>query len=341
MNRDGNGRTEDYLEFTRHVDSLASRIRDVTEEDTPFSVGIYGEWGSGKTHFLNLVSERLTEFGIHPVWFNAWKYDQEDNLWAALAQKLVASAPVHGNWRRRLKTKIKLYCDRCDINSGIKELFHWLWGPLKLLFAGGVVCWLTFLWPDAANDKIRTALVNLGFLDAHSTGSSAAIVVRLFVGSIVVLMADVGKIVNLFKKELHFNFSSMRKRWNYRDHISFVDTFSNEFSSIIQAISDSKPIVVIIDDLDRCLPDKAVQVLEAIKLLLDARRCVFVLAMDRNLVERAVCCKYRDLYPHAPTDPSQDQSSSQFGHDYFEKIIHLPLRVPLVHEDTAAGDPHP
>lgn len=50
--------------------------------------------------------------------------------------------------------------------------------------------------------------------------------------------------------------------------------------------------MVFIDDLDRCLPDRAVEVLEAIKLFLDVEGCVFFIAVDRDVIERVVRVQY-------------------------------------------------
>src|SRR5690242_202167 len=72
----------DYLNFRHFINPLASLI---AERRTPLTIGIHGEWGSGKTSFLGLLTERLQKaYAINPIWFNAWKYDKKDNLWAAL-----------------------------------------------------------------------------------------------------------------------------------------------------------------------------------------------------------------------------------------------------------------
>ena len=76
-------------------------------------------------------------------------------------------------------------------------------------------------------------------------------------------------------------------------------------------------LVVFIDDLDRCLPEKTVQVLEAVKLFLDRPGCVFVLGADVNLIQQAVQQHYKDIKDHK-TD------------DYIEKIIQLRLKLPLI-----------
>jgi hypothetical protein len=71
-------------------------------------------------------------------------------------------------------------------------------------------------------------------------------------------------------------------------------------------------IVVLVDDLDRCSPDKVVSLLEAINLVLDVPGFVFVLALDYDVLVRAVAAKY----PHAS------------GHVFIEKMVQVPFRVP-------------
>ena len=85
-----------------------------------------------------------------------------------------------------------------------------------------------------------------------------------------------------------------------------------------------------IDDLDRCLPEKALEMLEAIKLFFDVPRCVFVLAVDDEVVERGVQHRYRDYLFEASKAASADASHRLpiTGAEYLEKIIHLPLRLP-------------
>lgn len=85
----------------------------------------------------------------------------------------------------------------------------------------------------------------------------------------------------------------------------------------------------LVDDLDRCLPEKAVKMLESIKLFLDVEGCAFVLALDDEVVERGIAHslhpkRYRDFtgdHDHVHANPIT-------GHEYLEKIVQLPVRVP-------------
>jgi len=88
--------------------------------------------------------------------------------------------------------------------------------------------------------------------------------------------------------------------------------------------SDEGALVIFIDDLDRCLPAKTVQVLEAVKLFLDKPGCVFVLGADIAQVERAVTAHYQDTGVVGVT------ASGETASDYLEKIIQLRFPLPPI-----------
>lgn len=78
-------------------------------------------------------------------------------------------------------------------------------------------------------------------------------------------------------------------------------------------------IILLIDDLDRCTPDKVVQMLEAAQLLVKTRLFVVVIAMDVRYVTRALEKEYAGILVR-DGEPS--------GLDYIEKIVQIPYRVP-------------
>src|SRR5262245_30047873 len=90
------GAEQDRLRFDQYSRVLSETV---AEADTPLTVGMFGPWGSGKTSLMRLVLEGLASQARPPlaVWFNAWRYDQEEALWRALViQVLNAFRPVLG-----------------------------------------------------------------------------------------------------------------------------------------------------------------------------------------------------------------------------------------------------
>lgn len=94
-----------------------------------------------------------------------------------------------------------------------------------------------------------------------------------------------------------------------------VDNYMQMYAKLLEignALSGDERVVVLIDDLDRCSPERVVQVIEAIRLLMDIDGFVFVLAIDYDVLIDAVSEKY----PHVD------------AHRFIEKIIQVPFRIP-------------
>lgn len=101
------------------------------------------------------------------------------------------------------------------------------------------------------------------------------------------------------------------------------------FLMLREAIEDfsaggTRRAVVFVDDLDRCLPANALDVLESMKLFFDVRGCVFVVGLDQAVAERAVGQKY------VGGDSSTPEQSPVSGVDYLKKIFQVPFALPRI-----------
>lgn len=96
-----------------------------------------------------------------------------------------------------------------------------------------------------------------------------------------------------------------------------VRKFRKDFEEMISN-AKVKNVVVIIDDLDRCTPERIIETLEAIKLFLSVKHTTFVIAADEKVIQYAVKKEY----------PIIDGSDVQLANEYTEKIIQLPIYIP-------------
>lgn len=330
--------TDDLLGFDQFAIPVANRIGAATEESTPLTIGIYGEWGSGKTSFLMMVDEVLRQRDIYPVWFNAWKYDREENLWSALLQTILDQAKVNGKWYQRVAVKLRLWRDSIDISSGMWELAKKL---CPVVVRSSVIIYSLVLILSYSSIELQNIFEKLANNLFSITGEVPLLYAHITKGIVALLgliAAKPDSWLKLIDPKLGIDFSKLSRKPTYREHIAFLDEFSDEFERIIELIGRGKPLVVIIDDLDRCLPEKALQILEAIKLFLDVKRCVFLLAVDREVVEKAVSVKYRDLLAMLKDEKNQSPDKATFlGENYFDKIIHLSIPVPPLYEEQVRG----
>ena len=97
--------------------------------------------------------------------------------------------------------------------------------------------------------------------------------------------------------------------------------FRDAFAVLTEEMSDVARVVVLVDDLDRCLPPAVMQTLEAIKLFLSVRKMAFVLAADQALVREAIAVSV------------DTAGRSNFADRYLEKIVQLPITLPRLSQD--------
>jgi len=106
---------------------------------------------------------------------------------------------------------------------------------------------------------------------------------------------------------------------------SRFDTASHKLTVVMErlrelaqgrASGDSRRVVIFIDDLDRIQPILALELLEAIKNFMDVPGCVFVMALDYEVVQRGLVEKLG----------AGLQKTS--GKAFFDKLIQLPFVVP-------------
>jgi hypothetical protein len=107
-------------------------------------------------------------------------------------------------------------------------------------------------------------------------------------------------------------------------HMQSVEQFDRAFQRLIElwlTLTGHARVVLLIDDLDRCDPDEALEVLEALRLFVTSERVATVLGLDPRIVDIAVAARYRD----APVAIGGDQRAIMSGREYIRKIIQVPF----------------
>jgi predicted KAP-like P-loop ATPase len=91
-----------------------------------------------------------------------------------------------------------------------------------------------------------------------------------------------------------------------------IEEFRKAFDKLLKA-ADIDQLVVLIDDLDRCLPDTAIETLEAVRLFVFTSKTAFVVAADEAMIEYAV----RKHFPDLP----DSTGPMTYSRNYLEKLI--------------------
>ena len=130
-------------------------------------------------------------------------------------------------------------------------------------------------------------------------------------------VSQAGKLAEAFRRE---------EIVHYQAQLRSLEQFQQNFALLVKTLlrAPGQPpgrLVVFVDDLDRCLPDKAISVLEALKLFLDVEGCVYVLALDAEAIEGAVRRRY---------------SGEIKAREYLEKIVQVPFILPPIEAEVDA-----
>ena len=80
----------DSLGFKPYVTAIAEFLLN-PETKPPLTLSIEGEWGSGKSFFMKKLDEYLRKEGKRTVWFNAWRHDKAEAVWAAFALSFITA----------------------------------------------------------------------------------------------------------------------------------------------------------------------------------------------------------------------------------------------------------
>ena len=105
-----NETSEDLLGFKVHADLLVDVIKDDTV--LPVTIGVFGDWGSGKSSILKIVEGELTggeEDGFNDgtlvLYFNGWIFEGYDDAKAALLESIIEKFDKHKTIGKKVKDK--------------------------------------------------------------------------------------------------------------------------------------------------------------------------------------------------------------------------------------------
>ncbi|POZ51282.1 KAP family P-loop NTPase fold protein [Methylovulum psychrotolerans] len=269
----------DYLNFGE-VSQLAVDILK-SPDMLPCSIGVFGNWGAGKSSLLKLIEKDLQASGEDwiVIRFDAWLYQGFDDARAALLEVIATQLNQEANDNEGLAKKTKKLLARVNgfrLLGLVAEGAALLAGvPTGGMLARGVGA-LSEL-PDGIQDQEE-------YEELGKTGKDA-----------------VDQVKGLINAE---------KQTTPPQQIS---AFRKEYSEVLDELG--KPLVVVIDNLDRCLPSNAIHTLEAIRLFLFLSNTAFIIAADEEMIRSSVANYFKG-------------ASDRHQIDYLDKLIQVPIRVP-------------
>ena len=251
----------------------------INTDDEPLTIGIFGLWGAGKSTLLNMIQESYQEDnGIICLSINAWMFENYEDAKTAVMESLI---------------------------QGLGESV-----------------------PEKLKNSFITLLKKIDFMKVGSKAASVAapIVASLATGNPVPLVLNLPneakEIENVIKnisdsvKGIKDNYLKEETPVN-ESMVGNIRAFRKEFEDALKS-DEIKRVVVLIDDLDRCQPERIIETLEVIKLFLSVQKTTFIIAADDNVIQYAIKKRY----------PNVDGFNVELDKEYIEKMIQIPIQIP-------------
>jgi formylglycine-generating enzyme required for sulfatase activity len=295
---------DDRFGFQDYAEVLARRAM---QAGTPLTIGVYGRWGSGKTSLMGLMEAKLKQSGapVETLWINVWQLSNQEQLWNAFLQALLTRVRDRLSWRRRLSFDWGLFKERVKWRALFQALLS---NSYRILITITPLLLANFTPAYAGADTNQLLALALDPL----TGGGASLILALWL--------LVRPAVEAAREKVSLDLKTLLKDAPYEAQISTLQQLEKQFARMVKAwVGEQGRLVIFIDDLDRCTPDKVPEVLEAIKLFTTTTGCVYVIGLDHDIIRRGIQARYKF-----------DQESD--AAEYLEKIVQIPFFLPPLDE---------
>ena len=254
------------LDFPKYAKSISNIIMESTPQ---FTVGIFGDWGTGKTTLMKKIRKNIMNQSCKTLEFNAWRYEGEKrNATFPLMLDIIGNLLNDPQIKKFLNQSSDSTKEK--IMKKISRVFKGLSGSMSVGIPG-IANFQIDVDPTKMTDDNKQKIKDIEeFYDENKPILQAGVEIIEFL----------------------------------------LDLKNSRFKNNLK-------LVIFIDDLDRCTPEKAAEVLESIKVFFDLLGIVFVLGLSKTIVETAIDIKYREF----------DKMTFN-GSDYIKKIIQVPFTLP-------------
>jgi predicted KAP-like P-loop ATPase len=255
------------------------------------TIGVHGDWGAGKSSVLEMIQAALDgEEGVLCLKFNGWRFQGFEDAKIALIEGIVTSLIAERSLLTKAAEATKKILRRIDLLKAAKMV-----GGLALT----------------------------GYAATHGAGLYALGIPTLL-HTLEGWAADPSKIHKEDIEAVISGASGLLKPGDEPTNVpEEIAAFRRDFDDLLKK-ADIDQLVILIDDLDRCLPETAIQTLEAMRLFVLTSRTAFIVAADEPMIEYAV----RKHFPDLP-DTTGPQT---YARNYLEKLIQVPFRIPALGE---------
>ena len=252
---------EDKFERYKYISTLGKLI--LSKKDDSFVLQISGQYGSGKTFFVNLLRKYIEAKGGKTLYYNAWQHDYSQDAFISFCCTFIQHFEISPD------------------SKGFKA-------ATKKLITNNV--------PAMLNYCIQALI-----------GKYTGINVNKIIDEACNFAKDVDDNSNITKQSCN---DALEIELNRK---KIIDEFRNELSTLVAKQGTPYPLVVFIDDLDRCKADFTIRLLDYIKHLFNIKGITFILAVDEEQLKSTV----------------QQFYGAQNSAGYLKRIVDFEFKLPL------------
>lgn len=280
----------DFLNFRYVADIAAEMIAQA--DGRPLSLGVSGSWGVGKSSMMKLLAQSLRDKSDEKflfVEFNAWLYQGFDDTRAALMEIIARAILARAEEQKG------------TVGKAVEKA--------KSLLAR--VSWFRL----ASVSATTVASLAVGLPPVGLLGESINVVKGLFDGNIN--QTDIDQTADVASKAANGGKGLINPAATPVGPTppKAIHDFRDALEDTLRELDVT--LVVLIDDLDRCLPPAAIATLEAMRLFLFLKKTAFVIAADDAVIREAVRAHFKGMV-----------LNDDLVTNYFDKLIQVPIRVP-------------
>lgn len=289
--------SKDLFGHHAYTEALA---KAVLAARAPFTIGVFGSWGVGKTtiakDYLASALARDGDSHVAYAYFDAWKYEG-DSLRRQFLRDIAGQLKATGALKKSYEPDTELEDLRSDVRETVEDNIGISWRRL-----------LTALVRAAAIFAVVFALLQIpsGFDDK----TQEQLVIALLAALVAAMSAELRQTIVVGGREL------------VRKSLDSPELFETKFGELMDAITREK-VVVVIDNLDRCSPDRVVEILSTIKTFLEpsgaSHQPVFVIPCDEEAILK-----------HLKERSGLDEADAK---EFLRKFFSATLRVNLFLEE--------
>lgn len=307
----------DYLGRKGFVEALSQWIDRYWEEyknaDKSFIINLHGQWGAGKTTFLNLLQKDLQNNSNNQwtvVWFNAWENRHIKPEWWPLMDKIYRDFVA----QKKANKDKKVW--QIELQEWWRRFYSGRKWELLGFIASAVLLSFIFYWVMRTGFLPDKDLMSRVEVVAKAIGLVFSAISTIFLGTRFVsqtLSSGSAKAAEVYLQLTPDPIETIKRHFN--------DLVENKINN---------PVIVFIDDLDRCDREYLVNLLESVQTILNHKKVFYVIAADQRWLFAAFEETYKEF------KDSVKEPGKKIGYLFLEKIFQLSVSIPNVSDEARA-----